>query len=311
MVKRQVIIIGAGPAGITAAIQLSRGGLRPLLLEKSHIGGLIKSANLVENYPGFPKGISGVKMAELLKRHLKVHRVDIDFEEAISVDFKDDAFIIKTNNEDYNSDYLIIAPGTKPKEFSVAGWDETYGKCAFKEIYPLLDKQGKHIAIIGGGDAAFDYALNLAKKNQVTINYRADKNSCLPLLQQRAEVNPRILCRANIVLQRIVSLNDCMELHWQTGKLAFSEKVDYLLTAVGRIPNLDFLGENLKNLSSELERQNRLHVIGDAKNGNFRQMSIAAGEGMKAAMKILNKIVSLSSLKYNLTDVRVRDAPDY
>lgn len=290
MTNKRVIIIGAGPAGITAAIQLSRGGIIPLLLEKAHIGGLIKSANLVENYPGFPQGISGVKMAELLRRQLQVHNMDIVFEEVREVDYGEDFFIIKTDKSDYRSEYLIFAPGTKPKEFSALGWNEVFGIYAFNEIYPLLDTKEKKIAIIGGGDAAFDYALNLAKENQVTVNHRAAKPNCLPLLRQRAEDQPRIRCRAHMVLQHIVDLPEGVELHWRTSKLAFSEKADYLLTAVGRIHNLDFLGDKLRYLLDNLEQQNRFHIIGDAKNSAYRQMSIAAGEGMMAAMKILDKI---------------------
>src|SRR5512133_491414 len=114
MKRTKALIIGAGPAGITAAIQLSRLNVGFILLGKSKPGGLIRNANFIENYPGFPMGITGDKFAELLRRQLMMHEIEITNDEVISVNFADDEFIVRSKLQEYRSIYLIVASGTEP-----------------------------------------------------------------------------------------------------------------------------------------------------------------------------------------------------
>ena len=111
----QTIIIGGGPAGITAAIQLKRCGLEPMLLERRELGGLVWNADLVENYPGFPNGIRGEKLIALLKRQVERIGVDVKREEVTQVDWRDGQFLVTTRVSQRSAEYLIVASGTKAK----------------------------------------------------------------------------------------------------------------------------------------------------------------------------------------------------
>ena len=113
-----VIIIGGGPAGIITAIQLKRYGIDPLVLEKKQLGGLLWNANLVENYPGFPRGITGVKLANLLVKHYNSYDIKTIYKEVQSIDFYNQIFTISTAKNTFSSKLLVIASGTVPNCFS-------------------------------------------------------------------------------------------------------------------------------------------------------------------------------------------------
>ena len=282
----KIIIIGAGPAGIACAVQLKRYGIDPLVIEKSHTGGLIRSANLVENYPGFPQGIPGAKIASLLEKHLTDNLIDIAREEVVGLDYSADMFTLTTDHHDYRPETVIIASGTSPRKMKIPGWDRTAGNLSHDEIIPLLGVSGKEIAIIGAGDAAFDYALNLSKSNRITIYNRTARIRSLPLLQLRVTANPSISYCENHVLIRIETVDSKLELTFHTPKLDKIAATDYLLTAVGREPALSFLDESIMSNKAALMNNGRLYFIGDVHNGIYRQMSIAASDGIRCAMQI-------------------------
>ena len=285
-----VAIVGAGPAGIAAAIQLKRYGIEPLVLEKGIIGGLLNNANLVENYPGFPKGVSGIKLAKLFRRQLELLNIQVNREEVISIDYYNDRFIINTTRGNYRSGILLLASGTKPRKgtLPVAGKDNETG--VLYEITSVLGVRDARFAIIGAGDAAFDYALNLSKYNQVSINNRGSAISCLPLLRKRIINNSNITYRENCSLTHIKNTLDCLEICWRNNGKEITESVDYLVYAIGRIPNLDFLTESTGANLDKLQRKGVLFTAGDMRNGRYRQASIAVGDGVRAAMKIERKL---------------------
>ena len=115
-----IAIIGGGPSGIAAAVQLKRSGYSPVLFEKNKIGGLIRSAHLVENYPGFFLGINGLALAEKLEQQLKHWQVNVYKQKVIKIDYHDDLFKIKTSCSEYLSRILLIATGTKPKKLNLS-----------------------------------------------------------------------------------------------------------------------------------------------------------------------------------------------
>jgi len=257
-----VAIIGSGPAGIACAIQLRRHGITPVIFEKNEIGGLLRNANFVENYPGYADGITGKELITKFNNHLKKLNISPIFEEVIKVNFTNEIFNIKTDNSTYTSKYLVIASGTVPKKLNIEANNVFYEIC---ELYKH-NLTHKKIVIIGSGDAAFDYALNIAENTdarEVVILNRSIKTKCLPLLKQRALENKKINYLEN------TELNENME-------------YDYILGAIGREPNdkiLRFAQNDVKNL----------FYIGDVKNGHFRQTTIAVGDGIKAAMEILTR----------------------
>ncbi len=272
-----VIIIGAGPAGIACAIQLKRYNIDSIVLEKDKIGGLLKNANLVENYIGFPNGLSGEKLVELIKRQSQSSKLKIKYEFVESVDSDKDTISVKTNNNLYQSKYLVIASGTKPIIPTVPIIHDNLKNKVFYDIYKLGQIKNKNIAIIGAGDCAFDYALNLCSNNKVTILNRSNRIKALPILQDRVFKIESINYFDNIIVKQIESKNDKINL--SSIPNIVTTVFDYILIAVGRESNLDFINKDI------MINQN-IFRIGDVKNEHFRQTSIAVGDGTFAAMKI-------------------------
>jgi len=291
MKVEDVIIIGGGPAGISCAIQLTRYNIEPVIVEKENIGGLLLNANNLENYPGFPKGITGTELAELLKEHLKRQKIKVLFEEVIELTSNEELFEIITNKTSYFSKFTVIASGTKPKKFGDCLIPDELVPKVFYEVYPLGTLRNKKIAIVGAGDAAFDYALNLEKGNEIVLLNRAETSKCIPVLFERVEKSPKITYIKNIRIQTISSFSrDIITLECITPKGVRNIETNYLLVAIGRVPCLDFLSPDLKKKILKNNTNNRLYLAGDVKNDIFRQTAIATGDGIITAMKINNEI---------------------
>jgi len=289
-------IIGTGPAGLTTAIQLKRYNLKPILLEKDSIGGLLRNANLVENYPGFPNGISGLKLISLFEKQMRQTGVVVTFDEVTDVDFDGLEFEVTAKRNTYYAPCLIIASGTKPKPFPIEISAQAKERI-FSEVWPLLAMKNKHIAIIGAGDAAFDFALNLAKKNAVTILNRSSETSCLPLLWERAQKMPRIRYLAETTVSGVEADETGSRLRVacvrRDSNAAFD--CDFVIFAIGREPQMDFLSERVKLQAPALIESGKLYFVGDVHNGPFRQTAIAAGDGLRAAMQIYERTRGSSS----------------
>jgi thioredoxin reductase len=279
----EVIIIGAGPSGIAAAIQLKRFGISPVIIEKNAIGGLLRNANLVENYLGFPNGISGLELVNLM--HLQLKKYDIDFvqEEVLDISFlnNEKKFEIKTNSKNYKSNYVILSTGTKPKnaDFEI---DADVENKVFYEVYNILNVKNKDICIVGAGDAALDYALNLAKNNKVQILNKSSKIKAIPLLINRAKEAKNVKYIENVSIQRLEKVNVTNKIKVVTKK-DDNLVCDYVLIAIGREQNIELYKEEFKD-------NDKFFVVGDAKNGILRQTAIAVGNGLEAAQKIFNKL---------------------
>lgn len=290
------VIIGAGPSGLAAAIQLKRQGIDCLVLEKSSPGGLLKNANLVENYPGFPNGIRGPELAKLIVLQAEQNDVRIVKAEVTALSFEDDRFVIKTNIDDYFAQIVLIASGTRPK--SVPGLiipDDCADRVHY-EMHELDDLQNKRVVIIGAGDAAFDYALNLFERdNQVTILNRKDKSVALALLRTRVLQSEKITYQVNSSVKSMSKrVAGGLLLDVSQGDGQTQIETDHLLIAIGREPADYFLTVGLKNQLSRLQAERRLYIVGDLTAGIFRQTSIATGEAVRAAMMIGQKLEGLS-----------------
>lgn len=296
MLPRPVVVIGAGPAGIAAGIQLQRYGLDILIFEKDSIGGLLRNANLIENYPGFPGGISGPDLVSLLRKQAEEARLPICYEEVLQLDYQQGQFRIITALDEYNADSVIVASGTKPKPITLSDIAPEAQMRIYYEAFPLRQASGKHILILGAGDAAFDYALNLSRTNQVDILNRGENRRCLPLLWTRSRESPQITYHANTMVSHI-ELDDVGRLRVDCckpeGRVSF--QADYLLVAFGRDPCLDFINQTLSRKTLRLQREGRLHFVGDVTNGIYRQTAIAVGNGILAAMKIYSRLMEARS----------------
>jgi len=280
--RYKVGIIGAGPAGIACAIQLRRYGIDFLLFEKNEPGGLLKNAFLVENYLGFPEGINGRRFVELILHQIKNQKINIINEEVLSVSYKNNEFHIITNKDAHRVKILVVASGTKPKILEIPGAPDCQSRI-FYEISPLRKTKNKKIAIIGSGDAAFDYALSLSKNNKVLIMNRTRSVKSLPVLIQKALQNRNICYKTNIEVTGVELNNDDLTLYCSKDRVI---TVDYLIVAIGRVPNLNFFEKSIKQKIKMLEKRRKLYIIGDAKNGIFRQTAIAVSDGIRTAMEI-------------------------
>jgi thioredoxin reductase len=295
-----VIIIGGGPAGIAAAIQLKRYGLSPLIFEREALGGLLRNANLVENYPGFPGGISGLKLVGLLEQQVRDFALRVTYAEVIRLDRAAGSFQVETSQGVYAARFVVVASGTRPYPYSGADIPTQVRSKVIYEIYQLIGRIGLEIVILGAGDAAFDYALNLAKNNAIVVLNRGEALKCLPLLWERVQREPKISYFDNITISEIKNDPPAgmrLECSQPSGPKSFH--ADYLVVAYGRQPQLDFLSAQIVKTSQELESKGLLYFIGDVKNGIFRQTAIAVGDGLLAAMQIYLRSLGNEGNRFN------------
>ncbi len=291
MKQNKIAIVGAGPAGIAAALQLKRQGIAPLLFEGNRIGGLLLNAHRVDNYPGFPLGVSGPELASLFRKQLKAMSIAVTKAKVEELDFKNNEFRLATEDREYSSRMVLLASGTVaviPEEFSaVPEWN----KKVFSEIFSLRGKQNKKIAIIGAGDAAFDYALSLARKNEVIILNRSSNRKCSPGLWEEALKSPGITYLANVRISKVgLEKRRQVVIDYRQQLRDSALEVDFLVAACGRRMQLDCLTENLARLRVQLEQSGLLYLAGDVANGSLRQVGIAVGDGIRAAMKMVKKL---------------------
>jgi len=282
----KTIIIGAGPAGIATAIQLKRYGIETVLLERKEIGGLLKEAYLVENYPGFPKGIPGPELVALLKQQLDACGVTVCYETARELDYEDNVFLLKTDQRETRCDIAVIASGTKPRVLTGLDISQKAEKRVVYEVTQLRQTAHKKIAIIGAGDAAFDHALNLSEKNDVTILNRGTTTKCLSVLEKRVFEKENIDYKADTQIKSITSLGQELVLMCSNASSEWDMTASYLLVAIGREPCLDFVTNDVKKKLVRLQMRKKLYMIGDVNNDMYRQTAIAAGDGIKCAMEI-------------------------
>lgn len=252
----KAIIVGAGPAGLAAANQLSLYGIDPLVLESASPGGLLRNAGEVRNYPGVPRGITG---KELVASFPVPDRLLITRATGISRT-GDGKYSLISRHDDFLADTVIVATGTVPVTPELP---RVPPEVIHFEIADLNTDGVQSAAVIGGGDAALDYALSLSRTIPVVNVYaRSGFSGAVPGLLQRAGAAPGITLR-----------------HLSEGFTAFAE--DIIVPACGRRPDLEFIDDVLLSLPPE---DGSFHLCGDCRNGIFRQTAIAVGDGVKAAM---------------------------
>ena len=278
-----VAVIGAGPCGIAASIFLKRAGFDIILFERKKIGGLLLNANLVENYPGFPYGINGLKLCKLMEEHLKKWNIKPLIKEVKKIIVENDYFYVNIKQDKIKCKAMIIATGTKPKELDISIDKGLIGKKVFYEINDLLPiiRTKDICTVIGGGDAAFDYSLNLAEKGIITdIFFRTEKPNCLSILEERVKKSLKIKIHSSVKPYKIKKNNKKIEVSFKCSKdnSIIKKLTDYVLIACGRVPNLDLISKIKKGDISGL------FIAGELNNAEYRQVGIAVGHGLYAAM---------------------------
>lgn len=283
MNEKKIVIIGAGPSGISCAIQLKRYGFDPLLLEGDETGGLLLNANLVENYPGFPSGVSGNELVELFKRQLKNFDINTHKTQVVKLDYNESNFVVETDKGELDVEIVIVASGTIPERMKT--FNDDVKDRIFYEVKSMKSIRGKDISIIGSGDAAFDYASGLAIQNNITVIHRKSEPSCLPLLFERVKKQPAIQVLKKTLLKEILKNGNRLVLQCSSDS-DFEIYADFVVAAIGRSPNVGFLSERLLKAFQQKKEFKNLFFIGDVMRGFYRQVGIAVGDGLRVAMEI-------------------------
>ncbi|MBE9571433.1 MAG: thioredoxin-disulfide reductase [Proteobacteria bacterium] len=290
-----LIIIGAGPAGLTAGLYAARARLRTLMLEKLSPGGQVLMTDWVENYPGFPDGISGFELMDKMRRQAEKFGLDIKSQEVSRLDVLPEKQIIATDNGNLESKAIILACGATPQRLGIEGESLLTGKgvsyCATCDG-PFYREQ--EVAVIGGGDTALEEALFLTKfASKIYLVHRRDKLRATKLLQERAWSEEKIEIIWDSIPKRIVGEAGVEGIDLKNVKTGEESHlpVQGVFVFIGYRPN----NELVKNL---LELDDRGFVVtnkfmetsevgvfaaGDVRSKLLRQISTAVGDGATAA----------------------------
>ncbi len=292
----EVIIVGGGPAGLTAGLYASRARLRTLLIEKGIFGGQIANAAHVENYPGFPDGISGLELGELMHRQAKEYGLETVAAEVYGIALAMGGTVIETTEGDYLANAVIIATGAEFNRLGVPGEERLSGKgvsyCATCDGPFFKDRV---IAVIGGGDSAVEEGILLTRfASEVILIHRRDQLRASRLLQERAFANKKMAFLWDTVVEEILGNERVTGLRVRNVKTGSTSTIEAsaAFIYVGQRPNTDCIGK-LLSLDEEgriptdgrMETEIKgIFAAGDIRKNSSRQAITAAGDGATAAI---------------------------
>jgi thioredoxin reductase (NADPH) len=290
-----VIIIGGGPAGMTAGLYSSRAGLKTVLLERSMFGGQIVNAQKVENYPGFPDGISGFELASLIHQQATKYGVEIIGSEVTAIKPGQPHQVI-TSDQSYDATVVIICTGSEYSKLGISGEDKFLGRgvsyCATCDGFLFKDKD---VAVVGGGDTAITDALELSSHaSKVYVIHRRDELRASKILQQRVLEQPNISIIWDTVIEEISGETMVAELklrNVKTNELS-TLTVSGIFVAVGLKPNSHLFSDiiNIDGTGYVITDQNMatsvpgIYAAGDIRQNSIRQVATAVGDGATSAM---------------------------
>ncbi|TVR96727.1 MAG: thioredoxin-disulfide reductase [Trueperaceae bacterium] len=292
-----IVIIGGGPAGLTAAIYAGRGQLDTVVLEKGLPGGQIAQTEEVENYPGFDEAVSGPELAQRMQRQAEKFGARIVMDDVHEVRRDGDGFLVRGLETEYRAKAVIVATGATPRRLGVPGEDEFYGRgvstCATCDGFFY---RGKHVVVVGGGDAAVEEGAFLTKfADTVTVIHRRDELRANKVAQQRAFANPKMRFVWNTVVEEVLGddgqVSGVRTRDVVTGDTAVLP-ADGVFIYVGHVPNTAYL-ENVVALrpSGYVEVRDEIYTdvegifaAGDVSDEVYRQLSTSVGAGTRAAM---------------------------
>ncbi len=296
----KVVVIGSGPAGCTAALYLARANLIPLVLEGMQPGGQLTITTEVENYPGFPEGILGPKLMDLMRQQAERFGAVFRMEQVESVNFTSHPFRIRTDQREYETAAVIVATGASamqlglPSERTLQGFGVSY--CATCDGFFF---KGKNIVVVGGGDSAMEEATFLTKfANRVTIVHRREELRASKIMQERARSNPKIDFVFDSTVEEVVGSKEggVTSLKLRNLKTKALSQIDAqgLFVAIGHTPNTKFLAGQialdergyiqLPHRHSTLTNIQGVFACGDSVDHIYRQAVTAAGSGCMAAL---------------------------
>ena len=296
-----VIIVGCGPAGLAAGIYAGRARLKALLLGDEAAGGPIRGYELIENYPGFPDGISGGKLGlEMMKQAMK-YGLQFKLAEVEGIELQNEYKVVRTKiirgeEVTYRAKVVIIAGGAYPKKLGVKGENEFLGKgVSYCGVCDAPQFKGRVVAVAGGSDAAIIEALHLSKfASKVVLIHRRQELRTTRILQERAFSEPKIEFLWNTVVEAITGDDQVKEL--ELLNVSTSERttlqVGGVLVRIGLEPSTSYLkgllslnSEGYVLVNEELETSvPGIFAAGDIRHGSARQIATAVGDGVMAAL---------------------------
>src|SRR5512135_715650 len=190
----KVLVLGSGPAGLSAALYAARAELAPVVLTGIQLGGQAALTYAVENYPGFPEGVGGAQLGELFQKQAEHFGARVEFDSASEVDLSQRPYRVKTDNGEYVADTLIVTTGASSNQLGIPGESELTGRgvsyCATCDGWFFKDKK---VVVVGGGDSALEEGLFITRyASSVTIIHRRDEFRASPILQNRAKEHPKV-----------------------------------------------------------------------------------------------------------------------
>lgn len=305
MAKRErVIIIGSGPAGLTAAIYAARAQLKPVVLIGNQFGGQAALTHEIENYPGFPEPLTGPELAERMKSQAERFGAEFMWDSVSALDLSERPFKVTTYNETYLADSVIITIGADPRKLGVPGEKEYTGYgVSYCGTCDGFFFRGKEVVVVGGGDSAFEESLFLTKfATKVTIMYRKGQEDLRAgvQLQKRVAENDKINIMYHTVVNEIKAdankiVNAVNITNTETGETS-DFKTDGIFIFVGHIPNSDvFKGQLALDANGYLITDQRMHTsiegvfaAGEIQDPIWRQVATSVGQGTAAAMSAIH-----------------------
>lgn len=297
-----VIIIGSGPAGLTAAIYTTRANLKTLIIAGARWGGQLILTTLVENFPGFPEGIQGPDLMMNMRKQAEHHGAEIIEANFTEADFSKRPFVVKTAEKSFQAKSVIIATGADTKWLGVPGEEGKIGRgvssCAPCDA-PFF--KNKKVIVVGGGDSAMEEALVMTRfATEVTVVYRGETLRASYVMQEKVKNNPKIKIIYNTVVEEILGEQKVTGVKLKNSKTGEASEmpIDGVFVAIGHMPNTGlFKGIDLdekgfiKIHDHFLTNIEGVFVAGDVHDAKYKQAITAAGFGCAAALEAERWIV--------------------
>jgi thioredoxin reductase (NADPH) len=292
-----VLILGSGPAGLSAALYAARAEMHPLVITGMELGGQAALTHTIENYPGFPDGVGGSQLGELFQKQAERFGARIEFDTATAVDLSTRPFKVTTYNREYLAESLIITTGASPNKLTIPGENELTGKgvswCATCDGWFFREKD---VVVVGGGDSAMEEGIFLTRyAKSVTVIHRRDTLRAGAILQTRAMNNPKVKFIWNSVVTDVIGKEAVSAV--RIKNVLTSEVSDFttdgLFIFIGHTPNTQMFKGQLEMDEGGYIKTNMLmetsipgvYAAGEAADPHFRQVVTSAGMGAAAAMQ--------------------------